>query len=574
MTRTTRLWLIVALSLTVGVIAVGWLGATVLRLDAAQRTAQREAAYEEAVRLALWRADALVTPTVVREQSRTPAEFNLLSGPPWIRTTGVIALGFEPDPLVKLRFRVDGAGVWSSPSLPINVDGTPDTSLISSYPQYQRTQQALESLKAQVTKADLLALVPADQAKSTSEDAAEPAQAAKSYAQNRFNKQELDARQRMLDNAQVRAQQQAGNLLQQAALPFEDPPPAMSAAWHSGHLLLLRRGGSKTAASVHGCWLDWPAIRTALTEEVAEVLPEARFVPANPNATDLGRRLASLPIRLVPGPATGLPAIPPSPLPLLLSVALGAALLSALAVVALLIGVISLSERRGAFVSAVTHELRTPLTTFRLYTELLADNVVSDPDKRRQYLQTLYREADRLAHLVDNVLAYARLERGRAGARVETMSLDGLLTRVTERLQTRADQAGLALEVNVAPEVRNCCVRTAPASFEQILLNLVDNACKYAADGEQQKIQIAGAFGTDGVSLLVRDFGPGIPAAQRKRLFEPFHKSAPAAAESAPGVGLGLALCRRLARDMGATLQLQENVQSGACFELRLRRAD
>ncbi len=75
-----------------------------------------------------------------------------------------------------------------------------------------------------------------------------------------------------------------------------------------------------------------------------------------------------------------------------------------------------LSERRRIFVSAVTHELRTPLTTFRLYTDMLADGMVSGEEKRRSYLERLRGEAQRLSHLVENVLFYARLESGRAGA--------------------------------------------------------------------------------------------------------------------------------------------------------------
>ena len=76
----------------------------------------------------------------------------------------------------------------------------------------------------------------------------------------------------------------------------------------------------------------------------------------------------------------------------------------------LLLGALSLGKRRADFVSAVTHELRTPLTTFRMYAEMLADDMVPDPDQRREYLSTLLVESNRLRHLVENVLTYARLE--------------------------------------------------------------------------------------------------------------------------------------------------------------------
>src|SRR5690606_36772223 len=137
-----------------------------------------------------------------------------------------------------------------------------------------------------------------------------------------------------------------------------------------------------------------------------------------------------------------------------------------------------LSERRGAFVSAVTHELRTPLTTFRMYAEMLADNMIPSAQTRQQYLETLRVEADRLAHLVENVLAYAKLERGRQGQRREPTTLLHLVEHAEPRFRERAAQAKMqwVLETNDAAEVP---LRTDPAAVEQILFNLVDNACKY-----------------------------------------------------------------------------------------------
>jgi signal transduction histidine kinase len=252
-------------------------------------------------------------------------------------------------------------------------------------------------------------------------------------------------------------------------------------------------------------------------------------------------------------------------------------LLAALAVAVLVKGAVSLSERRAAFVSAVTHELRTPLTTFRLYTEMLEEGRVSGEERRRQYLVTLHAEAERLCHLVDNVLAYARLERGRPGGQLESVNLRDFLAQVADRLSDRAGQAGMHLVVRDA----QCAGTSSPrppdnvqadaSAVEQILLNLVDNACKYAACAEDRAIEIDAAIAPPWATIRVRDHGPGLSADERRVLFKPFHKSARRAAESAPGVGLGLSLSRRLARDMGGDLRLDESVTSGACFVLTLR---
>src|SRR5439155_15089133 len=130
------------------------------------------------------------------------------------------------------------------------------------------------------------------------------------------------------------------------------------------------------------------------------------------------------PVKLNPGETIPLDAAEGlTPVRVSLSIAWLCALLAAGAVAALLLGAVRLSERRGAFVSAVTHELRTPLTTFRMYAEMLAGGMVPDEARRRHYLETLRIEADRLSHLVENVLSYARLERGVSRSRLEPVGV-------------------------------------------------------------------------------------------------------------------------------------------------------
>jgi signal transduction histidine kinase len=101
----------------------------------------------------------------------------------------------------------------------------------------------------------------------------------------------------------------------------------------------------------------------------------------------------------------------------------------------------------------------------------------------------------------------------------------------------------------------------------------VDHACKYAAGADTREIRITVQSAASIALLRVRDHGPGIPSREARRLFRPFRKSAREAAHSAPGVGLGLALSRRLARSMGGDLRLVHSQGRGACFELTLRLA-
>jgi signal transduction histidine kinase len=218
----------------------------------------------------------------------------------------------------------------------------------------------------------------------------------------------------------------------------------------------------------------------------------------------------------------------------------------------------------------VTHELRTPLTTFHMYTEMLSEGMVPDARQRQQYLDTLRTEASRLTHLVENVLAYARLERGRPVGRLEELTLSRLLRPIEGRLADRARQAGMELTVEADADAGEATVRTNPSAVEQILFNLVDNACKYAAAAADRRIHLSAEQADGFVRLAIRDHGPGVSQAASRRLFRSFSKSAHEAANTAPGVGLGLALSRRLAHDMGARLDLDRRTADGARFVLRL----
>jgi signal transduction histidine kinase len=357
---------------------------------------------------------------------------------------------------------------------------------------------------------------------------------------------------------------------------FIQAPPAVEGIsqplWLGERLILARRVHSRGKTVIQGCWLDWDKLQTRLRDEVADLeLPTVSFLPVtNGVGLEQTHLLATIPVQL----AIAMPPVAPawdSPIRISLLAAWACLGLAILAAAVTLRGVVALSERRGAFVSAVTHELRTPLTTFRMYAEMLAEGMVPTPEARQKYLETLRREADRLAHLVENVLQYARLERGRPGGRREDVTLASLLERTAPRLSDRAEQAEMKLEVDAADDAQALLLCTDPAAVEQILFNLVDNACKYASHGEDKRIHLEISSAGRHLQFRVRDHGPGISRQGQRKLFLPFSKSVHEAASTAPGVGLGLALSRRLARDLGGSLTMENQVEgSGAIFVLQL----
>ncbi len=400
--------------------------------------------------------------------------------------------------------------------------------------------------------------------------------------------------QRGSDEWMQRKQQfewQANIQLYQQRLGVMEPPAVREGVsrslWIGPNLLLARRVIVNNQVVIQGCWLNWPAIKAMLLAQIADLFPDADLMPVKPHSEiQPGRMLATLPVRL---DVRGLPVAAPvpalvnsrdpaatsalSPIQMSLLVAWGCLLLATTAVAILLRGVMALSERRGAFVSAVTHELRTPLTTFRMYAEMLSEGMVKDAEQQQQYVETLRGEADRLSHLVENVLSYAQLERGNPGKRRERVSVESLIGRVERRLTDRAAQADMQLQIDADEAIRLAHLHTDPAAVEQVLFNLVDNACKYAVGRDDRRIHLEFTGNESKLQIRVRDHGAGISPKHAKRLFQPFSKSCDEAAVSAPGVGLGLALSRRLASALGGTLELDTTSNDGAVFLLTLPRA-
>jgi signal transduction histidine kinase len=340
--------------------------------------------------------------------------------------------------------------------------------------------------------------------------------------------------------------------------------------WVGERLLLARRVDIDGETVVQGSWLDWPQIKKRLLAEATDLLPQADLVAVDGNAeADPGRMLAGLPVRIVVGESAVASVVGPT-LQWALWMGWGAVVLATAAAAALLNGVMTLSERRAAFVSSVTHELRTPLTTFRMYAEMLARGMVPDAARRQEYFDTLQREAERLTLLVENVLAYARLERGRKPHALEGVSLERLFDRVGSRLAHRAQQAGMQCDVQVEADAGGHEFTTDLNVVEQILFNLVDNAAKYARDATDRRIHVEANRNGQWTRLTVRDHGPGIEQRRLSRRLQAFGKSAQDSAESAPGVGLGLALCGRLARELGGRLEFRETPGGGASVTLVL----
>jgi len=222
--------------------------------------------------------------------------------------------------------------------------------------------------------------------------------------------------------------------------------------------------------------------------------------------------------------------------------------------------------QKTSFVSSVSHELKTPLTTIRMYAELLGEKRIEDPDKQRSYLKVIIRESQRLTRLVNNVLDFSRLEQGRRKFAREEVDLAALLHGLLDSHLVRIEEAGMQLVRQI--EATSALIESDRDALEQIVLNLIDNAIKYAASGKLLRVELQSQQGR----WLVRisDQGPGIPSGHRQQIFDKFHRVDTSLTARQQGSGLGLSIARQLAEGLGGALVFCPNTSGGACFQLTL----
>jgi two-component system phosphate regulon sensor histidine kinase PhoR len=225
------------------------------------------------------------------------------------------------------------------------------------------------------------------------------------------------------------------------------------------------------------------------------------------------------------------------------------------------------AAQKISFVANVSHEFKTPLTTIRLYSELLEQGRVRDAKQGGDYLRTIGRETERLARLVNNALDFSRLEQGQKKYARERLDLVAAVTRLTETHAPRIAEAGMVLKHELP--ANSIHVITDRDAVEQIVLNLLDNACKYASAGGEVVVSVT-AIPSGGVELRVADRGPGVPTEQSDKIFEKFHRVNDALTVEKTGAGLGLSIARQLARGLGGDLYYEPRMGGGSEFVLKL----
>jgi len=499
-----KLWIRFALGVAAVLAVMATISRKMLDLERGETVAKHAAAYQRKLRIALWRVDHAFSEMLRREAERSPDAYGAPLG--------------KPD-FIKLHFEVDSAGNYSSPQ--VNDDVPPETLAMNC--------STLERIEGLVGEGNVPGRL-------------------KQAEEQTIALEKLQEDEAWVQRAQVAVASKKARVDATVVGTLEP-------LWQDGELFFVRRYRSR----LQGFLVDWPKLKEQLLADIRDLFPDAELVPAE-NDEVHDRLLFTLPVVL----EAAAPAAPPlhhwTATHTALAVTWAVVLLAVAGFGFALKKSVDFGMRQRRFASLVTHELRSPLTTFRLYSDLLAQGLVKE-EKRAVYHDTLRQESGRMARMVENVIAHARLEEGRAGLSRRQVSLAALLEEAAPALKRCAEGAGLSLSIADAPEA---VLYTDPAAAGQILFNLVENACKYG----QSPIEMSAALDGGVARIAVRDHGPGVPAAAR--LFRPFERAGRDEADPVRGLGLGLALSRGLARDLGGDLVHEAPADGGARFVLTL----
>lgn len=220
-------------------------------------------------------------------------------------------------------------------------------------------------------------------------------------------------------------------------------------------------------------------------------------------------------------------------------------------------------ELKSALLAAVSHDLRTPLASIKASaTSLLDDSVDWDRAARRDFLEAIDEETDRLTLMVSNLLDLSRIEGGALRPQKDWYDLDELIGDVRARLSARTETHPLS----VAVESDLPLLQFDYVEIAQVLLNLIENALKYTPPGTPIAISARRVPGL--VEVAVHDDGPGIPRHQQARLFEKFYRGQPDT--GAPGAGIGLAIAKGLVEAHGGTIAVESVPGAGTTFRFTL----
>ena len=227
---------------------------------------------------------------------------------------------------------------------------------------------------------------------------------------------------------------------------------------------------------------------------------------------------------------------------------------------------VKLNRLKNDFIATVTHELKTPLASMRVLVDTLLEGHYHDQQQVTEYLELISRENARLSRLIDNFLTFSRMERNKQAFRIRIVPPQAIAQAAAEAVKTKFDKASCHFEMEVANDLPE--VKADPDAMVTVLVNLLDNACKYSYDNKHIALRVTGENGS--VCFAVSDNGVGIPRRAARRIFKRFYQMDRSLSRRAEGCGLGLSIAKFIVDAHSGAIAVESKPGQGSTFSVRL----
>ena len=232
------------------------------------------------------------------------------------------------------------------------------------------------------------------------------------------------------------------------------------------------------------------------------------------------------------------------------------------------LGQINLANQQQDFVSAVSHELKTPLTSIRMYGEILREGWASE-EKKKSYYDFIFDESERLSRLINNVLHLAKMTRNSQAVELKEFTVAELIDGVQSKVSSQIERAGFDLDLHCDADAKQVIIKVDADWYNQIMINLVDNALKFSAKADNKKIELHCQKLSNGkIQFKLCDHGPGIDRQQMKKIFTLFYRTENELTRETVGTGIGLALVHQMTVSMNGQIDVV-NKDPGAEFRIQ-----
>ncbi|MBN2019540.1 MAG: GHKL domain-containing protein, partial [Sedimentisphaerales bacterium] len=227
---------------------------------------------------------------------------------------------------------------------------------------------------------------------------------------------------------------------------------------------------------------------------------------------------------------------------------------------------IRLNKMKNDFIATVSHELKTPLASMRVLVDTLLEGNIKDETQAEEYLRLTSKENERLSRMIDNFLTFSRMERNKKAFTIADAKPAGIANDAVEAIKTKYATHNCRLMVDISDNLP--VIQADHDALVTVLVNLLDNACKYTADDKQIKLKV---FTDDGnVFFAVSDNGIGLARRHIRRIFDSFYQVDNSLARRAEGCGLGLSIVKFIVDAHKGTISLESKPGKGSTFTVRI----